>query len=199
MDCSLCRLGTLTVPCPKTDRSGQVCDRCKGTGSRLHRTQIVWGQGSIQADIMLLGEAPGYYEDLEGLPFRPNAPAGRVLHQALAAVDLPPLSLFISNIVKCRPPNNKLRDYPDAILTCRVWLDQELDWVRPKVIVALGALAGQRWFPGMRAGEMAEVARATEGYVVVGSYHPSYVARGSDPRAYASLCRSLTWAKELAI
>lgn len=194
-DCSLCRLGTLAVSCPAVV-NGEVCERCQGTGKRLHRTQVIEGQGPVPAKIMLLGEGPGYQEDLDGLPFRPHAPAGRVLHKALDQLGLEGL-VRLDNVVRCRPLDNKLKNFPDAILACRVWLDQEIERVQPRVIVVLGALAGQRWFPGARAGEMAEKARAVDGRVVIGSYHPSFVARGSDPRAWPSLLRALNWANEL--
>jgi uracil-DNA glycosylase family 4 len=172
------------------------CRLCNGTGQRPHRRNIVWGEGPVPASIMLIGESPGYQEDLSGKPFRPTAPAGRVLHRALDETGLEGL-VFITNIVKCRPPNNRLKDYPDAIETCRLWLLKEVAMVRPKVIVTLGATAGLTAFPGMRAGEQAETVRATAGLVVVGAYHPSYIARGGDPSAWPSLLRSLAIAKDL--
>ena len=148
----------------------------------------------MPADIMLIGEAPGHYEDLQGKPFRPNAPAGRVLHRALAMLDLDP---YITNLVKCRPVANKLRDFPDAIEACQPWLLKEIAMVQPKVIVTLGAMAGQSVFPGMKAGEQAETIRAAYGLLICGAYHPAYVARGSDPTAWPSLLRSLKLAREL--
>lgn len=193
-DCSLCRLGTITVTCPPK-ANGETCERCQGTGRRLHRTQVIQGQGKVPAKVMLLGEGPGYQEDLEGLPFRPHAPAGRILRKALTELQMD--DVYLHNIVLCRPLDNKLKNFPDAIVACKTWLDQEIEKVQPRVIVALGALAGQRWFPGARAGEMAERARAVDGRVIIGSYHPSFVARGSDPRAWPSLMRALRWAQEL--
>jgi DNA polymerase len=145
---------------------------------------------------MLVGESPGHFEDVMGKPFWLTAPAGRVLHRALEEVGLE-LLVYMTNIVKCRPPDNQLKDYPDAIEACRSWLLKEIYMVQPKVIVTLGALAGQTVFPGLKAGEQAEMIRATAGRIVVGAYHPAYVARGSDPTAWASLVRSLRVAKDL--
>ena len=199
-DCTACRLGTITVSCPTHGRDGSVCAKCAGKGKRLHRHTIVWGEGPAPNEVMLLGEAPGHYEDLTGRPFRPNAPAGRVLHRALAELGMQP---FTDNIVKCRPPNNRLKDYPDAIDACiRTWLDIVLSEVRPKVIVTLGVLAASTWFPGLSAHQLAETARATtigkHRVVLVGALHPSYIARGTDPTAWHSLLRSLVRARELA-
>jgi len=199
-DCHACRLGQLTVSCRKQDDEGNPCAQCNGEGLRLHRHTVVDFEGTVPNDILFLGEAPGYHEDLDGLPFRPHAPAGGVLRRALLQLDMTPV---LDNIVHCRPPDNKLRDYPDAIKTCsELWLDRALAIVQPKVIVAMGALAGQLWFPGLRATEMSKLARVVVRngikYVVVGSFHPSYVARGSDPAAGPSMIESLRRAMMLA-
>jgi DNA polymerase len=156
-------------------------------------------EGPVPNDLLLLGEAPGYHEDLEGLPFRPHAPAGRVLHRALDELGLAPA---IDNVVHCRPPDNKLKAYPDAIDTCTsLYLSVILSVVQPKVIVTLGALAGQTWFPGMKAMEMQQTARtvviADERYIIVGCLHPAYVARGTDPGAYGLMMASLRRAAQL--
>src|SRR4030042_2476597 len=104
MNVPACRLGTLTIRCIHRENSvpqpvPDNCELCHGTGERLHRHNIGGGQGPVPADIMLVGEAPGYYEDLTGRPFRPNAPAGRVLHRALEATI--PFPCFITNAVRC--------------------------------------------------------------------------------------------------
>ena len=194
-DCTRCRLGTLEVACPPRTREGETCNRCGGTGKRQHRTHVIWGEGPVPCDVLYLGEAPGYQEDIHGRPFYPDAPAGRVLRTLVAEVDLPG---YFTNPVKCRPPDNKLANYPDALPACREWLDMELSAVQPKVIVALGKTSGSIWFPGCSATEMSSLARALpDGQVIVGAFHPSYVARGVDPTARPSLVRSLQRAKEL--
>ena len=190
-DCTACRLGTLRTSCPVYDKDGGPCSLCNGSGTRLHRSSVVWGMGPMPNAVMLIGEAPGFHEDREGLPFRPLAPAGRALQQALEEFwdGIPP---YITNVVKCRPPDNRLKEYPDALLTCpEKWLQGQIGEVNPRVIVALGAVAGGLWFPGFKAHEQATLTRALPGRVVVGSLHPSYVARGTDPTSGASLRRSL--------
>lgn len=189
-------MGQLTVPCPPTDKTGETCATCQGTGQRLHRHHVVDGEGPVPADIMFIGEAPGHYEDITGKPFRPQAAAGRVLHRALAAKHLEGL-VRISNVVRCRPPDNRLRDYPDAIEECKKWLLEEIALVHPKVIVALGATAGNLWFPGASATTISTLSRATPDFVVTGAWHPSYVSRGTDPTAWPSLLRSIERAKLL--
>ena len=170
------------------------CQRCGGTGERLHRTNIVPGEGSIQAPLMFIGEAPGGSEDLHGSPFWFEAPAGRVLRKALRDLELE--DCYITNVVKCRPPDNELKYYPDAIVKCRKYLDEEIKEVQPRVIVTLGATAGKLWLPG-GATQQAQLARATGDFVVVGSIHPAYVARGSDREAEHMFYSSLKRAKEL--
>lgn len=198
-DCQACRLGILTVPCPVRDEGEHPCLICNGEGTRLHRRSVVQMEGPVPNPLLLLGEAPGFHEDLEGLPFRPHAPAGRVLRRALDELGLTPA---LDNIVHCRPPDNKLKNYPDAIVKClELYLSKCLAICSPKVIVTLGALAGQTWFPGMKATEMSQTARVCvidgRQYIIVGSLHPSYVARGTDPSAYGSMIASLKRAARL--
>jgi len=198
-NCQACRLGTLTVACPIMDKEGHPCSICSGAGARLHRHSIVQMEGPVPNDLLLLGEAPGYHEDLDGLPFRPHAPAGRVLHRALDELGLAPA---IDNVVHCRPPDNKLKAYPDAIVKClELYFPKCLAICQPKVIVTMGALAGQTWFPSMKAMEMQQTARAVviagERYIIVGCLHPAYVARGTDPGAYGLMVASLQRAAQL--
>lgn len=203
-NCTDCLLGTMEVVCPARTRDGETCNRCGGTGKRLHRTHVVWGEQPedvgddgemVSWDVMYVGEAPGYQEDLQGTPFYYKAPAGRTLRAIIEEVGL---DGYLTNSVKCRPPDNKLDRHPYALPACRKWLDMELAAVQPKVIVALGKTAGAIWFPGYRAAEIAGLARVLpSGQVVVGSYHPSYVARGVDPTARPSLVASLKRAKRL--
>ena len=200
-DCHECVLGTLTVPCALLDKEGHDCSMCNGTGVRLHRTTVVQGEGELPNDILILGEAPGMMEDREDLPFRPDAPAGGMLRRALVELEMTPR---LDNVVHCRPPENRLRNYPESIVKCtELYLPSILADCQPKVIVPMGALAGQLWFPGLKATEMSKLARvwcSPEGqkYIIVGSFHPSYVARGDDPQAWPSMLASLARAAKLA-
>jgi DNA polymerase len=147
---------------------------------------------------MLLGEAPGYHEDLTGRPFYPEAPAGRVLRSLLRELEMEDL-VYISNVVRCRPPDNKLSAFPDAVLACRKWLELEIGEVKPKVIVTLGHIPSSRFFGGLPAHEVSTLARTlADGLVIVGSFHPAYAARGVDEGARPAIKNSLIRALELA-
>jgi len=113
----------------------RTCTRC-----RLHtgRTHAVPGEGPIDADVFLIGEAPGRDEDASGRPFVGSA--GRVLESALAAIGLPRKSVFITNVVKCRPPENRA-PRADEMEACRPFLLGQIEAVRPKVLVTLGSTA----------------------------------------------------------
>lgn len=99
------------------------------------RTNAVPGSGSYDAKIMFVGEAPGYWEDQKGLPFVGRA--GKVLDELLTEISLKRYDVYITNIVKCRPPNNRDPD-EDEIKACSPYLDRQIDIIRPKVIVPLG-------------------------------------------------------------
>lgn len=99
------------------------------------RTNAVPGSGSYDAKIMFVGEAPGYWEDQKGLPFVGRA--GKVLDELLTEISLKRDDVYITNIVKCRPPNNRDPD-EDEIKACSPYLDRQIDIIRPKVIVPLG-------------------------------------------------------------
>jgi uracil-DNA glycosylase len=113
------------------------CTRC-----RLHqsRTQVVFGQGDPQADLMFVGEAPGFHEDRQGLPF--VGPSGQLLNRLLEGIGLRRQDVYIANVVKSRPPSNR-DPLPDEIAACRPWLDAQIRLVDPKVVVTLGNFAAK--------------------------------------------------------
>jgi uracil-DNA glycosylase len=113
------------------------CTRC-----RLHqsRTQVVFGQGDPAADLMLVGEAPGFHEDRQGLPF--VGPSGQLLNRLLAGIGLRRQDAYVCNVVKSRPPGNR-DPQPDEIAACRPWLDAQIRLVDPKVVVTLGNFAAK--------------------------------------------------------
>jgi uracil-DNA glycosylase family 4 len=114
-----------------------TCTRC-----RLHsgRTQVVFGDGNPHADVMFVGEAPGFHEDRQGLPF--VGPSGRLLNRLLTGIGLRREDVYITNVVRCRPPNNR-DPQPDEIAACRDWLDGTIRLVDPKVVVTLGNFAAR--------------------------------------------------------
>jgi DNA polymerase len=151
---------------------------------------------------MLVAEAPGKVEEEHREPQPLVGPAGRRLNMILAKVPLDRAELWLSNVAKCRPPSNDLRPYPNTVILCpQLWLDGEIQIVQPAVILALGATAGARWFPGYQASEMADMQRVLpDGRVVCGAFHPSYgLRRGGDWNSIdESIRKSLLRAKELA-
>jgi uracil-DNA glycosylase family 4 len=114
-----------------------ACTRC-----RLHasRTQVVFGDGNPHADLMFVGEAPGFHEDRQGLPF--VGPSGQLLNRLLAGIGLRRQDVYICNVVKSRPPGNR-DPQPDEIAACREWLDGQIRLIDPKVIVTLGNFASK--------------------------------------------------------
>jgi uracil-DNA glycosylase len=113
------------------------CTRC-----RLHqsRTQVVFGQGAPTADLMFVGEAPGFHEDRQGVPF--VGPSGQLLNRLLEGIGLRRQDVYICNVVKSRPPQNR-DPLPDEITACRPWLDAQVRLVDPKVVVTLGNFAAK--------------------------------------------------------
>src|SRR5436190_1072063 len=115
---------------------GPDCPRCKL--ATLGRKQVVCGVGNPDADLMFVGEAPGADEDIKGIPF--VGKAGELLTKMILAINLERDQVYIANVIKCRPPGNRNPE-PDEIATCEPFLFQQIDAVRPRVIVALGAVA----------------------------------------------------------
>ena len=113
------------------------CTRC-----RLHqsRTQVVFGQGDPHADLMFVGEAPGFHDDRQGIPF--VGPSGQLLNRLLEGIGLRREDVYICNVVKSRPPQNR-DPLPDEIAACRPWLDAQIRLVDPKVVVTLGNFAAK--------------------------------------------------------
>ena len=104
------------------------------------RTQVVFGDGNPQAEIMFVGEAPGFYEDRQGKPF--VGAAGRLLNQLLTEIGIQRHDVYISNIIKCRPPNNR-NPRAEEIENCKPYLLTQIDMIRPKVVCTLGNFSTQ--------------------------------------------------------
>jgi uracil-DNA glycosylase family protein len=170
---------------PAADESPQTCRRCdlwKGA------TQAVDGEGASRASIMLVGEQPGDEEDLRGHPF--VGPAGKVLDQALAAAGLDRRQIFITNAVKHFKwePRGKRRLHKKPgvgeINACHIWLEREIEAVKPRVIVALGATA-LRALTGVSLSIDAarrQVLRHLSGARLLATYHPSAILRAEGER-----------------
>jgi uracil-DNA glycosylase len=114
------------------------CTRCKL--HRLGRRQVVFGVGNPSADLMFVGEAPGADEDIQGIPFVGRA--GQLLTKIIEAIGLGRDQVYIANVIKCRPPENRNPE-PDEVDTCEPFLFRQIDTIQPKVIVALGTFAAK--------------------------------------------------------
>jgi len=114
------------------DREIALCRQCEIAKTR---TMSVPGEGSDNAEIMFIGEAPGWHEDQQGRPF--VGPAGQFLDELLASIHLKRSHVFIANVIKCRPPGNR-EPLPIEILNCQKWLDRQIELISPKIIVTLG-------------------------------------------------------------
>lgn len=120
-------------------------------GLKEQATQAVPGDGSAEAEIMFIGEAPGKNEDLQGVPF--VGAAGKFLSEMLATIKLKREDIYITNVVKYRPPNNR-DPLPEEIAACMPWLHEQIKIIRPKVIVTLGRHAMEHFIPGKKISEV---------------------------------------------
>ncbi len=143
------------------------CTACVLSKTR-HKT--VPGSGGAHADIMFIGEAPGYHEDQRGEPF--VGPAGQFLDELLASIGLKRADVFIANVVKCRPPNNR-DPQPDEIAACDQFLQRQIAAIKPKVVVTLGRFSMGKFFPGESISRIHGRARARNGVLYFPLYHPA--------------------------
>ena len=149
------------------------CSRCKL--HRLGRRQIVYGVGNPNADLMFVGEAPGADEDIQGEPFVGRA--GQLLTKIIEAIELRREDVYIANVIKCRPPNNRNPE-PDEVDQCEQFLFRQIDTIKPKVIVALGKFAAQSL---LRTTDPITRLRGREykyrDAILMPTYHPAYLLR----------------------
>ncbi|MBN1374158.1 uracil-DNA glycosylase [Candidatus Dojkabacteria bacterium] len=144
---------------------------CSACRLRENATQVVPGAGSLNAEIMFIGEGPGATEDKEGLPFVGSA--GKFLNELLESIGLSRNKVFITNIVKCRPPNNR-EPLPDEVSTCAPWLDKQIEIIAPRVFIPLGRHALNRFIPGRQVGNDHGNCYEYRGRVYFISYHPAF-------------------------
>lgn len=155
------------------------------------RTQTVFGVGNRQADLMIVGEAPGFHEDKQGEPFVGRA--GQLLNKMLDSVDLSREQVFIANVLKCRPPNNR-DPLPEEIKQCTGYLEQQVKLIAPKLIVAVGRHAAH-YLLGTTL-SLSALRKQTHVFgsdktAVIVSYHPAYLLRNPQDKAkaYRDWCR----------
>jgi DNA polymerase len=154
------------------------CTRCKLHA--LGRTQIVFGVGNPNAELMFVGEAPGQDEDIQGFPFVGRA--GQLLTKIIEAIGLHREDVYIANVLKCRPPQNRNPE-PDEVEQCQPFLRRQIAAVRPKVIVALGSFAARTLLNTEQAiSRLRGRPYEYEGAKLIATYHPAYLLRSPDKK-----------------
>jgi uracil-DNA glycosylase family 4 len=143
------------------------CQRCQlAAGRKL----AVPGEGPERSDVMFIGEAPGVHEDRLGRPF--VGAAGQFLEELLASIGLRREDVYIGNVIKCRPPNNR-DPLPEEIAACKPFLDRQIELVAPKLIVTLGRFSMARWFPNARISRIHGQPTKIGGVVYLPMFHPA--------------------------
>lgn len=157
-----------------------ACRRCKLHKGRKH---IVFGDGNPRAKLVLVGEGPGYEEDLQGLPF--VGKAGQLLTKMLKAINLLREEVYICNIIKCRPPKNRNPE-PDEIAACIPFLRRQIRCIRPNLICALGAFAAQTLLgTDTPISQLRGRFRTYEDIPLLATYHPAYLLRNESKKREA--------------
>ncbi len=144
-----------------------VCRKCEIAKSRIH---AVPGEGAENADIMFIGEAPGWNEDQQGRPF--IGAAGQFLDELIASIGLDRKSVFIANVIKCRPPDNR-DPLPTEIVNCRSYLEKQIILIAPKIIVTLGRYSMGMFFPGKSISKIHGTHQTVNGVTYFAMYHPA--------------------------
>ncbi len=150
---------------------------CQACGLRQGCTQVVISRGRPQSRVMLVGEGPGANEDRLGQPF--VGAAGQLLDKILTAAELPQEDVYITNVIKCRPPGNRLPK-SDETKSCLPWLERQIELISPRLLVCLGALAGQTLIdPNLRITLDRGKWHKYRGIDIVATYHPAALLRDS--------------------
>ena len=150
-----------------------ACTKCRLAGGR---TQVVYGTGNADADLMFIGEGPGYYEDKQGEPF--VGAAGQLLNRMLEEIGVRRADVYIANVIKCRPPGNR-DPLPEEVDACTPWLREQIALIEPRVIVTLGNFATR-----FMLDKPVSISRVRgqrfplEGRTVIPTFHPAAILRG---------------------
>jgi len=144
-----------------------LCQQCE---IAKYRTKVVPGEGAEDADILFIGEAPGWHEDQQGRPF--VGPAGQYLDRLLASINLKREQVYIANVIKCRPLGNR-DPLPIEIHNCRKWLERQIELIRPKMIVTLGRYSMAMFFPSKSISKIHGTAQRRDNVIYYAMYHPA--------------------------
>jgi uracil-DNA glycosylase family 4 len=151
----------------------QLCEEieaCQNCELAKYRTKVVPGEGAEDADLLFIGEAPGWHEDQQGRPF--VGPAGQFLDQLLTSIGLHREEVYIANVIKCRPPQNR-EPLPAEIQSCRKWLDRQIEIIQPQIIITLGRYSLARYFPNESISKIHGKPRKLGDVICYPMYHPA--------------------------
>ncbi|MDD5398936.1 MAG: uracil-DNA glycosylase [Dehalococcoidia bacterium] len=154
---------------PLTELNAEI-ERCKNCDLARHRTKVVPGEGPDNAELLFIGEAPGYHEDQTGRPF--VGQAGQYLDQLIGMIGYKRSQVYIANVIKCRPPENR-DPLPGEIMACGKWLERQLDLIKPRVIVTLGRYSMAKYFPSESISKVHGRARRSGNVIYFPMYHPA--------------------------
>jgi DNA polymerase len=184
-------INSLPVSETKADKPGQLnvitleevrkelgdCKRCK---LHLTRRTIVFGEGNEKATLMFIGEGPGYDEDVQGKPFVGRA--GQLLTKIIESINLSREEVYIANIIKCRPPQNRNPE-PDEIQSCNPFLARQISAIQPKIICALGTFSAQTLLKtDVKITALRGKFYDLEGIKVIPTYHPAFLLRNPEKK-----------------
>lgn len=173
-------LGGLYSPIQHATLHELEAEVTKCTECRLHqgRTHVVFGVGNPRAELMFVGEAPGREEDLQGEPFVGRA--GQLLTRIIEAIGLKRPDVYIANVIKCRPPNNR-NPHPDEIARCEPYLIRQVELIQPKVIVALGTYGAQTLLKTtLTISKLRGRFHTYHGSKVMPTFHPAFLLRNPE-------------------
>jgi uracil-DNA glycosylase family 4 len=151
----------------------QLCEEiiaCRDCELAKYRTKVVPGEGAEDASLLFIGEAPGWHEDQQGRPF--VGPAGQFLDQLLTSIGLRREEVYIANVIKCRPPQNR-DPLPAEIQNCHKWLDRQIEIIQPQMIITLGRYSLARYFPNESIGKIHGKPRKLGDVIYYPMYHPA--------------------------
>jgi uracil-DNA glycosylase len=145
----------------------RVCQRCVLAKSR---TNAVPGEGPEDASMLFIGEGPGFHEDRQGRPF--VGAAGQYLEELLGRIGLDRSSVYIANVIKCRPPANRDPE-PEEVEACRPYLDRQIELIRPRLVITLGRFSMARYFPGASISRIHGQPRRIGSVIYYPMFHPA--------------------------
>ncbi len=148
----------------------QNVEKCTDCGLHLSRVKSVPGEGPVNASIMFIGEGPGFHENQQGKPF--VGQAGKLLDELLTMADFKREEVFITNVVKCRPPGNR-DPQPEELEACSKFLDRQIELIDPKIIVTLGRFSMAKFFGAVKISQIHGKSKEIGERLVVAMYHPA--------------------------